>query len=657
MLTIVLSLLAALAGLLLAGFLGWKIMQIKTEDNGARVISAYIRKGAWAFLTKEYFLLAGLTIIGTLLIGFWPGLSWPLAMAFFVGALFSALAGLIGLQLAISANVAVAEKLNQSLSSGLHLVFITGSVIGLAISGLGILGLAGFYFIFQEPVIIFGFGLGASLSALFIRLGGGIFTKAADIGADLVGKMENNWLEDDPRNPLAIANSVGDNVGDVAGWGADLFESYVDAIIVTMVLGALFLPLFGSQAIILPLIIAGWGLIISALSVFALKFLKQLSWRLTLNILNISALFLMALGSFIAVKYLVGDLKVWGVILIGLLAGWLIELSTKYYTSVKYKPVQFLAHRSQSGTVANIFSGLVLGFLSLMAPVAIMILTIYFSYQLAGLYGLALSAVSLLSLLGFIFGLNIYGPMVDNAAAIAQMAKMGSFAKERAQELDADGNVNSAVGKSLAVFSSTLTALALLACFGQIIGLNFINLIDQKTFIGLLLGGLLPFIFSGWLLQAVDRVVSQVVKEAKRQFKENSGLLTGQAEPDYNKGIDIATLSSLKQMIGPGLLAIIAPILIGVWLGVLGLAGFITGSILVGFMLGHFMISAGAAWDNAKKFIEDGHLGGSGGTAHQAALIGDALGDPLKDTIGPSLNILIKLMAIISIIILPLLML
>lgn len=650
-----LSIIASLAGIGFAVFLAKKIIQQKVENKEAEVISSYIQKGALIFLSKEYTILSIFVVITALIITAIPELSWKIALTFIIGSIFSALAGFISIKVSTSSNIKIAEKLGQSLLSGFNLAFNASSVIGFAIASLGLLGVALFYVIFRDPQIIYGFGLGASSIALFIRVGGGIYTKAADVGADIVGKIENSIPEDDPRNPASIANSVGDNVGDVAGMGSDLFESFVDSIIATMVLGVIFLPLYGSKAIILPLVIVGIGIIASILGNLSTRFLNNIKPRLLLSSINLITIAITIIGSFIAVQYMIGDLKIFLVLLIGLIAGIIIDLSTKYYTSIKNQPIKSIASQSQDGSVTNILSGLSLGFLSIIVPVIVLALTIYFSYYLSEFYGIALASVAMLSTLGMILASNLYGPIVDNASSIAKMANMGSEVRERAEELDAIGNTNSTVGKCFAIFSSALTSIVLLVVFSHLAGLNVVNLIDPKVIVGLFIGALLPFVFSALTIRSVGKTATKIISEIHRQFKEISGLISGQAEPDYNKCIEISTDAALKQMILPVVLALVSPIIIGFSLGVSSLAGFIIGAIVTSFMLAIFMVNSGGAWDNAKKFIEAGNFGGNGSDTHKASMVGDSIGDPLKDTAGPALNILIKLMAIISIIIVPLL--
>lgn len=654
MLIVWLSIITALIGLGFAGFLAKKIIDQKVEDKSAEVIASYIHKGAMAFLSKEYIILSVFVVIIATAIIVVPELSWKISVSFVLGSIFSALAGFLGMNIATMANVRTAEACKKSLRTGLNVAFTSGSVMGLAVVSLGLLGVAMLYVIFRDPEVIYGFGFGASVVALFSRVGGGIYTKAADIGADLVGKMESSLSEDDHRNPASIADNVGDNVGDVAGMGSDLFGSYVSSIIAAMVLGTLFLPIYGSEAVILPLLISGIGIMAAILGNLAFKYLKGAPDKILNNANWITSIITVAL-SFIAVKFTVGDINIFWAIIVGLVAGIFIELATEHYTSENNKPVREIAIASQTGSATNIITGLSVGFLSTILPVISVVMAIYLSYWFAGLYGVAMATVGMLSTLGMSLAADAYGPVVDNAAGIAQMAGMGTEVHERAEELDAVGNTTAAVGKGFAIGSAALTSFVLLVSFGNAAGLNVVNLMDPQVVIGLFLGGLLPFVFSALTMKSVGKAASKMVDEVRRQFREIDGLMSGQAEPDYKKCIDISTTAALREMILPGVLAIVAPIIIGFWLGTASLAGLLAGATVTGFLLAVFMANAGGAWDNAKKYIEAGHLGGKESDAHKASITGDTVGDPFKDTSGPSLNILIKLMAIISIIIVPLL--
>lgn len=651
-----LALIAAFLGLGFAAALAYRLVKQPVENPKAGEIASYIHQGAMAFLFKEYRLLAVFALIVAILIVIIPGLAYQTAVAFILGAIFSVAAGFIGMKIATLANVRTAEKCREGLTQGLRVAFSSGSVMGLTVVSLGLLGITILYLIFQDPQIIYGFGFGASLVALFARVGGGIYTKAADVGADLVGKVEAGIPEDDPRNPAVIADNVGDNVGDVAGMGADLFESYVDSIIAAMALGVIFLPFIGAKAVVLPLLLAAVGIVAAILGNLIVNNLKGSPHQI-LNKGIWAAAIIMVIISFFVVRLTMGELKVFWALVTGLSAGVIIGLATEYYTSEKNKPVQRVAAASQTGAATNIIAGLALGFLSVLVPVLSVVIAIYLSHWFAGLYGVAIAAVGMLSTLGITLATDTYGPVADNAAGIAEMAEMGPEVRQRAEELDAVGNTTAAVGKGFAIGSAALTALVLLVAFGQAVNLTMVNLFDAKIIIGLFLGGMLPFLFSALAMQAVGRAAGQMVDEVRRQFKEISGLMAGRAEPDYKKCIDISTGAALKEMIAPGLLATLTPVAVGLILGPGGLAGLLAGAIVTGFLLAVFMANAGGAWDNAKKFIEADNLGGKGSFSHKAAVVGDTVGDPFKDTAGPALNILIKLMAIISIIIAPLLLL
>ncbi|MFA5029883.1 MAG: sodium-translocating pyrophosphatase [Patescibacteria group bacterium] len=645
----------AILGLAAAGFLAYALAKQKVEDKRAEVIAAYIKEGALVFLFKEYRILAVLVAVVAIIIAALPGLSWKTAVAFIFGAVLSMAAGFIGMRVATLANVRTAEKFRQGLAQGLKTAFTSGSVMGLSVVSLGLLGVTVLYLVFRDPNVIYGFGFGASAVALFARVGGGIYTKAADVGADLAGKLEQGMPEDDLRNPAVIANAVGDNVGDVAGLGADLFESYVDSIIAAIALGAIFWPLFGTKAVVLPLLLAAAGLLASVLGNLAVFFIKSSASRILNFGVWLSALAMLIL-SFLAIKLTINDLGVFWALLVGLLAGVAIGLAAEYYTSDRRRPARNVALASQTGTATNIIAGLASGLMSTIVPVLAVVVAIYFANSFAGLYGVAISAVGMLSTLGIVLANNAHGPVIDNAAAIVRLAEMGAETRERTEELDAVGNTTAAIGKGFAIGSAALTTVVLLVAFGQAVNLTVINLLETKTLIGLLIGGVLPFAFCALAMRAVSRAAGKMVEEVRRQFSETAGIMSGETEPDYKKCINISTGAALRRMIAPGLLALVAPVVVGKYLGVESLAGLLAGATVTAFMLAVFMASSGGVWDNAKKFIEAGNLGGKGSEAHKAAVIGDTVGDPLKDTAGPALNILIKLMAIISIVIAPLLM-
>lgn len=642
---------SSVIALIFAGFLAWRIKKQEVVSKKAERISEVIRQGAMAFLNREYKILFIFVIVISALIYYF--LSPKTALAFILGALLSALAGQIGMRVAVLANVRTAERLKNSIRPGLSVAFNSGTVMSMSVVGLGLLGITILYIIFREPTIIYGFGFGASSVALFARVGGGIYTKAADVGADLVGKVEKGIPEDDPRNPATIADNVGDNVGDVAGMGADLFESYVDSIIAAMVIGSV--VAIGDRGILLPMVLAGTGIIISLISNIFVKMGSIGSGHKILNRGIWIATILMAVSSYGLIKHLDFGINIFYAFLAGLLAGLIIGLVTEYFTSNKYRLTQKVAKAAETGAGTNIISGFALGLLSTVVPVIIVSIVIFFAYQWSQLFGIAIAAVGMLSTLGMTLATNTFGPVVDNAAGIAEMAGMDKEVRIRAEELDAIGNTTAAIGKGFAIGAAALTALVLMISYGQMVNLPFIDLLNYKVIIGLFLGGLMPFVFSSFALQAVSKAAMAMVKEVRRQFKTIKGIMTGETEPDYNRCIDISTKAALREMILPSVLSILAPVLVGFILGAAALAGLLAGSIVSGFLLAVTMANAGGSWDNAKKYIEAGNLGGKGSEAHKAAVVGDTVGDPFKDTAGPSLNILIKLMAIIALIIAPLL--
>ena len=656
---IILALGSAILGLIASFLIALYVLKQKNEWPQAQKISDSIKVGAMAFLKKEYKVLTVFIIAVFFILGMTP-IGWPTAIAFVAGAILSVLAGNIGMRIATAANGRTAAAVKKDIYSGLKVAFSSGSVMGLSVVSLGLIGIGFLYLVFQDPQLIYGFGFGASSIALFTRVGGGIYTKAADVGADLVSKIEKNIPEDDPRNPATIADNVGDNVGDVAGMGADLFESYVDSIIAAMILGVVTVSTASHfsaavSPITLPLAIAGLGILASLVGILVIKLSRSGQPQAILNRGILSAGAVMTVVTFIYTYYWVKNLDVFYVVLTGLLSGIVIGLITEYYTSGRYKPTQEVSRASETGSATNIIAGLANGMQSVVVPVLIICGAILISYYFLGLYGVALAAVGMLSTLGIALAADTYGPVVDNAAGIAEMASMGAETRQRAEELDAVGNTTAAIGKGFAVGSAALTALVLSVSYSRIVGLKFLNLNDPLVLVGLLIGGLLPFVFSALTMKAVGRAAYEVVQEVRRQFNEIKGLIKGEASPDYVKCVDIVTGSALRQMILPGLMAVLVPVLIGWLFGPEALGGLLMGAILTGFLLAIMMANAGGTWDNAKKYIEADNFGGKGSEAHKAAVVGDTVGDPLKDTAGPSLNILIKLMAIVALIIAPLL--
>ncbi len=649
------SIIIAAVGLLFAGLLSLKIKKEKIGSKESREISQSIHQGAMAFLTKEYKLLFLFVLVVMLALFFSP-LSNKIALAFAIGAIFSVLAGNIGMRVATIANVRTAWAAKENIFKGLKLAFSSGSVMGLTVTGLGLLGISILYWAFKDPQIIYGFGFGASSIALFARVGGGIYTKAADVGADLVGKAELGIPEDDPRNPAVIADNVGDNVGDVAGMGADLFESYVDSIIAAMVLGVVAAATWGNISVVLPLALASLGIVSSLLGFLIIRLRKggKLHGILNSGIFAAAGIFIVS-AYFLIARLAEGSIFLFGAVLSGVISGIIIGLVTEYYTSISRGPTREVAQASQGGAATNIISGLALGMKSTAIPIFVICAAIIIAHRLAGLYGISLAAVGMLSTLGITLASDTYGPVVDNAAGIAEMSKMGDVARKRAEKLDAVGNTTAAIGKGFAIGSAALTALVLSVSFAKLVGLSSIDIIKPTTMVGLFIGGLLPFLFCSFTMKAVGKAAFGIVQEVRRQFREIKGLMEGKAKPDYTRCVSISTGAALREMILPGMLAILAPVIIGFSLGAEALGGLLAGAIVTGFLLAVMMANSGGAWDNAKKYIEAGNLGGKGSAPHKAAVVGDTVGDPFKDTSGPSLNILIKLISIVALIIAPLL--
>lgn len=638
-----------ICALLFACYLTKKVGKQDAGTDRMKEIAAFIHEGARAFLTAEYKILVVFVAVLFVLIGIGIG-NWVTAVCFLAGALFSTAAGYIGMNVATKANVRTAAAAKDSgMNKALSIAFSGGAVMGMCVVGFGLFGAGVVYILTKNPDVLSGFSLGASSIALFARVGGGIYTKAADVGADLVGKVEAGIPEDDPRNPAVIADNVGDNVGDVAGMGADLFESYVGSLVSAITLGVVYAKESGA---IFPLVIAALGVLASVIGCFFVKGDENSSPHKALKYGSYSAAIVVMIGSLILSKMFFNGFKEAIAIIFGLVVGLLIGVITEIYTSGDYCFVKKIAQQSETGPATTVISGIAVGMQSTAVPIILIAIGIIGAYSFSGLYGIALAAVGMLSTTGITVAVDAYGPIADNAGGIAEMSGLPSEVRNITDKLDAVGNTTAAMGKGFAIGSAALTALALFVSYAQAVGLfeEGINLLDYKVIVGMFVGGMLPFLFSAFTMDSVSKAAYKMIEEVRRQFKTIPGILEGKGKPDYKSCVAISTQAALKEMLLPGVMAVLAPVFIGVVLGPDALGGLLGGALVTGVMLAIFMSNSGGAWDNAKKYIEDGHHGGKGSEAHRAAVVGDTVGDPFKDTSGPSINILIKLMTIVSLV-------
>lgn len=665
---------ATLISLIYAFFLLGQLKKLRVGHDKIEEISSYIREGTLAFLKQEYRIIA-IFIVGVALLlallGLVPelrnaeGVGWKSALCFVLGASFSGLAGYVGMRAGIRANALTASSANTSgLSKALKMAFSGGSVMGLSVSGFGLLGLTGsllvLYLVTNDLTVasqvVIGYGLGASFVALFARVGGGIYTKAADVGADLVGKIEAGIPEDDPRNPAVIADNVGDNVGDIAGMGSDLLESYAGAIISALTLGVSSTVYAGTNAALFPLLIAGAGILAAILSIVIIRIREWKDPQKTLNIATYIGNFIVLVLALVFSHVILKSYKPFLTVVVGLIIGIFIGYIAEYYTSEKYRPVKEVAYESNTGHATNIIAGYAVGMRSTAITIIVLLLGVIFGYLLEGMYGIGLAAVGMLSTVGITVAVDAYGPISDNAGGIAEMANLEDKVRGITDQLDAVGNTTAAIGKGFCIGAATLTSLALFVSYSLATSLEAIDVLEPLVIVGLFIGGMLPFLFTSLVINSVGRAANKMIDEVRRQFRDDPGILEGTSKPDYAKCVSISTKAALKEMIVPAVIAVVTPIVIGFVFGTKALGGLLVGALISAAMLAVFMANSGGAWDNAKKLIESGEYGGKGSDAHKAAVTGDTVGDPFKDTAGPAMDILIKLMSMVSLIIGPAIM-